>query len=185
VQATDKRAARRRKAEVDSRGEKAAVHSLAAARVRRATKRRSEAKQAEQTPPSELTGLDLRGIDFERMTPQASQHFWFHMNRDARRMFASAAEISRGECGQTFGPITADHIQESERRHRARRQSDRATFGLGFALDALQILGASLCGALATKPELLGDAGPFPLAIALTATVTIFLAREILTQRTA
>jgi preprotein translocase subunit SecY len=65
------------------------------------------------------------------------------------------------------------------------RRSENADLGLTFVLDALQIIGAAVCGALATKPDLVGDGGAFPLAAALIVTVGIFLTRETLASRSA
>ena len=136
--------------------------------------------------PPELVGLDLRSIDFERMTQSAREHFWFNLNRYARRLYGAASDISVVEYPQANAPVTADHIREAElARMRGIRRAERTDLGLGFVLDALQILGAALCGALATKPDLIGggSAGIFPLCVALVATVSVFLAREVLTMR--
>ena len=121
-------------------GEKPVVHSLAAARMRRARRIR-----AERPLPPELAGLDLRTIDMDRMTPQAREHFWFNMNRYARSLFGTAAEKSALEYAQADSPVTADHIRQAEIARLSRvRRVERSDLGLGFALDALQILGAAL-----------------------------------------
>jgi hypothetical protein len=161
--------------------DKSAVLSLAAARLKRARR-----KRAEQPVPLELAGLDLRAVDMDRMTVAAREHFWFNLNRYARRLYGAASDLSALEYAQPEAPVTADHVREAElTRMRRVRRVQRADLGLGFVLDALQILGAALCGALATKPDLVGDAGMLPLCVALVATVTIFLAREVVSMRSA
>jgi hypothetical protein len=119
------------------------------------------------------------------MTPSAREHFWFNLNRYARRLFGMACDVSMAEHSQPSSPVTADHVRAAENeRIRALRRSERRELGVDFVLDALQILGAAVCGALATKPDLIGDAGFLPLALALTATIAVFLAREIAATRT-
>jgi len=172
-----KHSRRARKAEASA--DKPAVVSLAAARMRRARRNKTE-----RPMPPELVGLDLRAIDFERMTQSAREHFWFNLNRYARRLYGAASDLSVIEYPQANAPVTADHIREAEiARMRQVRRAERTDLGLGFVLDALQILGAALCGALATKPDLIGGAGIFPLCVALVATVSVFLAREVVTMR--
>ena len=157
------------------------VYSLAAARLRR---NRAPRNPQNKPAPPELIGLDLRAIDVERMTPQAREHFWFNLNRYARQLFGSACERSIAESNNAAAPVTAQHVRTAElERMRRVQRVERGDLGIAFVLDALQILGAALCGAFATKPDLLGDAGVFPLAIALTATVSVFLAREVLVTR--
>ncbi len=159
----------------------ARVVSLAAARVRR------EQRRKQQPPPQslpELTGLDLRGVDMERMTPSAREHFWFNLNRYARRLYGGACERSAAESAEVYAPITADHIRDAERgRVERARRGEQERFGAMMILDSLQILGAALCGALATKPDLVGEAGVLPLAVALAATVSVFLVRETISAR--
>jgi hypothetical protein len=158
-----------------------AVYSLAAARLR---KSRAKNAQTSKPAPPELTGLDLRAIDFERMTPSAREHFWFNVNRYARQLFGSSCERSMAESNNPTAPIAANHVRQSELdRVRRAQRVERSDLGMTFVLDALQILGAALCGAFATKPDLLGDAGMLPLAATLTATVAVFLAREVLATR--
>jgi hypothetical protein len=157
------------------------VYSLAAARLR---KNRAARPARSKPVPPELSGLDMRAIDIERMTPSAREHFWFNLNRYARQLFGSASERSMAESNVAAAPIAANHVRMAELdRVRRVQRSERADLGATFVLDALQILGAALCGAFATKPDLLGDAGMFPLAIALTATISIFLAREVVATR--
>jgi hypothetical protein len=146
--------------------------------------RRARKNRAERPVPPELAGLDMRAIDMDRMTPQAREHFWFNLNRYARTLFGTAVDRSALEYAQPDSPVTADHIRQAEsQRMRGIRRNERADLGLGFLLDALQIFGAALCGALATKPDLIGEAGVLPLCIALAATVSLFLGREMLAIR--
>jgi hypothetical protein len=159
--------------------DKPRVHSLAAARMRRARRMR-----AERPLPPELAGLDLRAVDMDRMTPQAREHFWFNTNRYARTLFNTAVEKSALEYVQADSPVTADHIRQAElQRLRGVRRTERTDLGLTFVLDALQILGAALCGALATRPDLVGSGGMLPLGAALMATVALFLGREVVAMR--
>lgn len=157
------------------------VYSLAAARLRRARLRQGPEKPI----PAELTALDMRGVELERMTRSAREHFWFNLNRYARQLFGAANELCIEESGQDNGPVTADHVRMAET-HRMRRiaRRERADLGLVFVLDALQIVGAAVCGALATKPDLLGAGGALPLTAALLVTVGVFLARETIVTRT-
>lgn len=169
------------RAKVDASPHGPQVFSLAAARLKRRA-----AKNADKATLPELAGLDLRGVDLERMTESAREHFWFNMNRYARRLYGAAGELSTAETDLPSAPITADHVRWAEL-HRLRRlqRTEHTETGMTFLLDALQILGAALCGALATKPDLVGDAGFVPLTLALAGTVSVFLARELVTSRTA
>lgn len=163
-------------------GQAGNVYSLAAARLRRS---RTHTVQEKPVPP-ELTGLDLRGVELERMTRSAREHFWFNLNRYARDLFGAANELCVAQTAQPNAALTAQHICAAEiRRMRRMRRSENADLGLTFVLDALQIIGAAVCGALATKPDLVGDGGAFPLAAALIVTVGIFLTRETLASRSA
>lgn len=169
----------RKASKTEPASDKPQVTSIAAARMRRTQKNKSQ-----RPMPPELVGLDLRAIDMERMTPSAREHFWFNLNRYARRLYGTASDLSVREHVQPNSPVTADHIREAEtQRMRRVVRIERTDLGLGFVLDALQILGAALCGALATKPDLVGAAGVLPLCVALVATVTIFLAREVVAMR--
>jgi len=150
--------------------------------------RRTRARLANQEKPvpAELTGLDLRGVELERMTRSAREHFWFNLNRYARQLFGAANDLSIAQSAQPNAAVTAQHIRTAEmQRLRRIRRNERTELGMVFLLDALQIVGAAVCGALATKPDLMGDWGAFPLAIALVGTVTVFLSREALATRTA
>lgn len=162
-------------------GQPAHVYSLAAARLRRS---RARVAPQEKPVPPELTGLDLRGVELERMTRSAREHFWFNLNGYARQLFGAANELCLAQTAQTNAAVTAQHIRAAEmQRIRRMRRKENADLGLVFILDALQIIGAAVCGALATKPDLVGDAGPLPLGAALLVTVSVFLARETLAAR--
>ncbi len=157
----------------------AKVISLAVARNRRY--RRTQAKAT----PVELEQLDLRGVDLDRMTPEAREHYWFNLNKYARHLYVASCELSMAECDHPYSPICVGHVREAEL-HRMTLQGRRMHkyFGLFFVLDGLQILGAAACGALATKPALVSTAGVIPLAAALGLTVLVFLTREALAART-
>lgn len=120
------------------------------------------------------------------MTRSAREHFWFNLNRYARQLFGAANELCLSQTAQRNAPVTAQHVCAAEEQRVQRlRRVEYADLGLVFVLDALQIVGAAVCGALATKPNLVGDGGALPLAAALVVTVSIFLAREMLATRTA
>ena len=156
------------------------VFSLAAARLRRLRERHA----TEKPFPLELTALDMRPLELDRMTRGAREHFWFNLNRYARQLFAAASELSLAEPGQAHATVTAEHVRRAEtERMRRILHREHTELGLVFLLDALQIVGAAVCGALATKPDLLGGGGAWPLAGALAATVAVFLARETFAAR--
>jgi hypothetical protein len=174
---------RRKEAAKPEPGQSTNVYSLATARLRRS---RTRTPAQEKPLPPELTGLDLRGVELERMTRSAREHFWFNMNRYARQLFGTANELCIAQTGQPTAAVTAQHVRTAElQRMRRLHRRERADLGLIFVLDALQIIGAAVCGALATKPDLIGDGGALPLAAALVITVSIFLTRETLATRTA
>ena len=130
--------------------------------------------------------MDLRGVELERMTRSAREHFWFNVNRYARQLFGAANELCIAQTAQPNAAVTAQHICTVEiQRMRRIHRKERTDLGLIFVLDALQIVGAAVCGALATKPDLIGNGGALPLGAALVITVSIFLAREALATRTA
>jgi hypothetical protein len=79
--------------------------------------------------------------------------------------------------------VTPSHLRDAERKRLGAVRHREALLGAGFLLDALQILGAASCGALATQPDVAGDYGPIALVVALAATISIFLLREVLYAR--
>jgi hypothetical protein len=155
------------------------VYSLAAARLRK-----HRARHATEKPrPTELVALDLRGLDLDRMTSGAREHFWFNLNRYARQLFGAASELSRLQAGEPDVQIAAEHVKTAEsRRMREARRAETRDAGLVLLLDALQIVGAAVCGALATRPESIGG-GAIPLVVALVLTVSLFVLREALATR--
>jgi hypothetical protein len=181
LHAPDSKIARKAARPAHAEQERSPIVSLAAARLRR----RARQKQIDKPLPPELTGLDLRGVDLERMTESGRQHYWFNLNRYARRLYTVAGELSETEHNLPAAPVTAEHVRAAELRGMpSARRSQSSDLGFSFVLDALQILCAALCGALATKPDLVGEAGVVPLSIALVATISVFLAREAVAART-
>ena len=159
----------------------AKVLSLSAARARRAQRR----LQNRPTLP-ELEGLDMRGVDVDRLTTEGREHYWFNVNKYARHLFVSSCELSMKDSDHPYSPICVHHVREAEMRRMrmAPSQSRKRYLGLLFLFDALQIVGAAACGALATKPDMFKSAGMVPLAIAITLTVTVFLFREAIATKT-
>ncbi|RMD85137.1 MAG: hypothetical protein D6815_02555 [Candidatus Dadabacteria bacterium] len=143
------------------------------------------ARRRQPRPPlPELDGLDLRGINLERLTPRAREHFWFTVNKHAHHLYATACDISIAETRHPDAPITAAHIQQAEVHRIAGARRSQPPLGWGLALDALMILGAATAGALATKPDVIEGAGILPMAVTLAATVAVFFAREAMLART-
>jgi hypothetical protein len=159
------------------------VVSLASVRARR--KLRSLSARRDKTPASPLAfeQIDLEGLDFDRLTPGARQLYWFNLNNYARHLYASAADVSAGESGNGYSPVTTDHMREAESKRLGAVRHREAMLGAGFVLDALQILGAATCGALATRPAIAAGYGAIPLVVALGGTIAIFLLREFLYAR--
>ena len=153
------------------------VVSLAVARNRRANRNRPRPTLAE------LEALDLRGVDLDRMTPEAREHYWFNLNKHARHLYVAACDLSMRECEHPYSPICVHHVRNAELERMGMRSRGTRYFGLQMMLDAFQILGAAACGALATKPTLFGAAGAIPLATAMTFTVVVFVLREALAAR--
>lgn len=153
------------------------VYSLATARRRRAVKQRTE--RTNPTPDiTEFDTIDLTGVDLDRLTPGARQLYWYNLTHYARFLFASASDGAIRDKGLRDAPISTEHVQKAEDRRLNNVQRRQADLGWGFLLDALQILAAATCGALATRPMALEGAGPWPLVAALAATVCIFVTRE-------
>ena len=157
------------------------VVSLANARARLRV-RKPETDRA-QRPALDTAQLDFEGLDLDRLTPGARQLYWFNLNNYARHLFASAADIAIREGGHSGAPVSPSHLREAERKRLGAVRHREALLGAGFLLDALQILGAATCGALATRPEVAGEFAPLALVAALAATITIFLLREFLYAR--
>ncbi len=164
-----------------TKGDPATVLSLSAARARREQRRR--ARRRGSLP--ELQGIDLRGIDLDRLSPEAREHYWFNVNKYARHLFVSSCELSMDDCDHPHAPVCVQHVREAELNRMAMQSNrgDRGTFGLLFFMDGLQILGAAACGALATQPGLFGSAGMVPLAISILLTAGVFLFREAVAAR--
>ena len=169
---------------VDDRSGKSAgitVVSLAAARNRLRSHTNRRPKTA--AVPAELEQVDLEGLDFDRLTPGARQLYWFNLNNYARHLFASASDIAAVDSGHGYATVTTEHLREAEKKRLGAVRQREAMLGAGFILDALQILGAATCGALATRPVLTEGYGPAPLVAALAGTIAIFLVREFLYAR--
>jgi hypothetical protein len=133
--------------------------------------------------PDALEQVDLEGLDFDRLTPGARQLYWFNVNNYARHLFASASDIAAVDSGHGYATVTTEHLRDAETKRLGAVRQREAMLGAGFVLDALQILGAATCGALATRPNLAEGYGPAPLVAALAATIAIFLLREFLYAR--
>jgi hypothetical protein len=159
----------------------AIVLSLASARNRL----RSHPKPGNKPlpPAADFAQVDLEGMDFDRLTPGARQLYWFNVNNYARHLFASASDVAAVDSGHGYATVTTEHLREAERKRLGAVRQREAMLGAGFVLDALQILGAATCGALATRPTLAEGYGPLPLVTALAATIAIFLVREFLYAR--
>jgi hypothetical protein len=126
----------------------------------------------------------MRGVDFDRMTPEAREHYWFNVNKYARHLYAASCEVSMAECDHPYSPICVGHVRDAELNRMAlQARRSHNYFGVFFVLDALQIIGAAACGALATEPELVSAAGALPLVATLGLTVLVFLVREALAAR--
>ena len=151
--------------------------------ARRARLARKRIKPRPSVP--ELEGIDMRGIDLDRLTAEAREHYWFNVNKYARHLFVSSCDLSMKECDHPYSPICVHHVREAELKRMGMQSSQGSarTFGLLFFMDALQILGAAACGALATKPDLFASAGMVPLTIAMGLTVSVFLFREAVAAR--
>jgi hypothetical protein len=167
--------------EAAGKGAGGSVVSLASARNRLRTHSKPLTKPA--AVPVDLEQVDLEGLDFDRLTPGARQLYWFNVNNYARHLFASASDIAAVDSGHGYATVTTDHLREAEKKRLGAVRQREAMLGAGFVLDALQILGAATCGALATRPTLAEGYGPAPLVAALAATIAIFLLREFLYAR--
>ena len=157
------------------------VVSLASARNRLRGHPKSRNKPA--PTPADAEQVDLEGLDFDRLTPGARQLYWFNVNNYARHLFASASDLAAVDSGHGYATVTTEHLREAEKKRLGAVRQREAMLGAGFVLDALQILGAATCGALATRPTLAEGYGPAPLVAALAATIAIFLLREFLYAR--
>jgi len=169
--------------EPTGRGAGASVVSLASARDRLRSHSTPRNKPAHAPSPADLEQVDLEGLDFDRLTPGARQLYWFNVNNYARHLFASASDIAAVDSGHGYATVTTEHLREAEDKRLGAVRQREAMLGAGFVLDALQILGAATCGALATRPTLAEGYGPGPLVAALAATIAIFLLREFLYAR--
>ena len=129
---------------------------------------------------SEVGGPNLGGVDFERMTPSAREHFWFNLDRYALQLFHAADELSAAETRRHDAVVTAEHVCAAEVRRMLRvRRDDRGDFGLVFLLDAMQILGAALCGALATKVDFANQEGVLSFVAVVVVTIGVCVLREV------
>jgi len=167
----------------DTENAAAPAKVLSISTARRARLARKQTKSRPSVP--ELEGVDLRGIDVDRLTVEAREHYWFNVNKYARHLFVSSCDLSMKECDHPYSPICVHHVREAEMKRMGMQSSKGSarTFGLLFFMDALQILGAAACGALATKPDLFASAGMVPLAICMGLTVSVFLFREAVAAR--
>jgi hypothetical protein len=165
----------------DSAAHRRNVVSLAGARARLRT--RKPGTERASAVPTDAAPLDLEGLDLDRLTPGARQLYWFNLNNYARHLFAAASDLAMREGGHSAAPVTPNHLRDAERRRLGAVRHREALLGAGFLLDALQILGAATCGALATQPDVAGEYGPVALVVALAATISIFLLREVLYAR--
>jgi hypothetical protein len=163
------------------KGAGGSVVSLASARNRLRSHTKAHGKAA--ATPADLEQVDLEGLDFDRLTPGARQLYWFNVNNYARHLFASASDIAAVDSGHGYATVTTEHLRDAEKKRLGAVRQREAMLGTGFVLDALQILGAATCGALATRPTLAEGYGPVPLVAALAATIAIFLLREFLCAR--
>lgn len=164
------------------KGPGGSVVSLASARNRLRSHAKPRTHKAVPAPET-LEQVDLEGLDFDRLTPGARQLYWFNVNNYARHLFASASDIAAVDSGHGYATVTTEHLRDAEKKRLGAVRQREAMLGAGFVLDALQILGAATCGALATRPNLAEGYGPAPLVVALAATIAIFLLREFLYAR--
>ncbi len=147
------------------------VVSLADARTRRP-------RFARRTPRPAGDSLDLEGLDVDRMSQGARELYWFNVNRYARRLFLASSDASIMSARSPYAEISAEHVQRAEEWRRRSERRNARQLGITFVLDAMLILGAAVCGALATGPAFLDPAGPYPLAAAVTITAALFLLKE-------
>lgn len=168
-------------AEPTGKGAGGNVVSLASARSR--LRAHSKPRVTPVSTPPDLEQIDLEGLDFDRLTPGARQLYWFNINNYARHLFASASDIAAVDSGHGYATVTTEHLREAEKKRLGAVRQREALLGAGFILDALQILGAATCGALATRPNLAEGYGPLPLVGALAVTIAVFLLREFLYAR--
>jgi hypothetical protein len=159
------------------------VVSLATVRARKRIRALSSRKDANAAMPATFEQIDLEGLDLDRLTPGARQLYWFNLNNYARHLFASASDIAAVDSGNGYAPVTTDHLREAETKRLGAVRHREAMLGAGFVLDALQILGAATCGALATRPSIAAGYGAVPLVVALAGTIAVFLLREFLYAR--
>lgn len=149
----------------------AKVVSIEDARMRLA--RRGRARQA--SPIDEH--FDLEGAGFERLSDEAREYFWFNVNGYARELCQRATAYSDAEGERTDAAVTPYHVEAAEAQ-RLVAPAARPRFGVGFALDAVQLIGAAVCGALVAQPGTTGGAGFVAFAFALMITVGTFLLRQ-------
>lgn len=129
--------------------------------------------------PRLVTGeLDLAGLDLDRMSQGARELYWFNVNRYSRRLFLASSDASIMSARSPYAEIGAEHVQRAEEWRRRHERRNTRQLGITFVLDAMLILGAAVCGALATQPAFLGDAGPYPLGAAVTITAALLLVKE-------
>ena len=75
---------------------------------------RAMRKRASLPTAPELRDIDLRGIDLDRLTPEAREHYWFNVNKYARHLFVSSCDLSAKECDHPYSPICTHHVREAE-----------------------------------------------------------------------
>lgn len=121
--------------------------------------------------------FDLQGIAFERLSDEARQYFWFNVNSYARDLAQRAAAYSDAEGERVDGTVTPYHVEAAEAQRTVYAPST-PRFGIGFVLDAVQLVGAAVCGALVAQPGTTGGAGFVAFAFALMVTVGTFLLRQ-------
>jgi len=132
-----------------------------------------------RTQPLVDEHFDLEGVDFERMGEEAREYFWFNVNSYARDLAQRAAAYSDAEGERADGAVTPYHVEAAEAQRLVYNPA-APRFGLGFALDAVQLIGAAVCGALVAQPGTTGGAGFVAFAFALMITVGTFLLRQTL-----
>ena len=149
------------------------VVSMAKARERLMQKRSRETS----SPSYVLDPTELDHLDLSRMTPEARDLFWFNVSRYAYDLASTACTYCDAEAEEPGLTVTPYHVESAET-HRLIVPPRETRFGLGFSLDALQMVGAATCGALAARPGAADGASFVALAFAMMLTVGAFLVRQ-------
>ncbi len=135
--------------------------------------KRERSKRIQPTPDQ----FDLAGCGFDRLSDEAREYFWFNVTNYARDLTQTAAAYCDAEGEQPNGAVTPYHVEAAEAQ-RLSFPAPKSRFGLGFTLDAVQMVGAATCGALVARPGATDGASFVAFAFALMLTVGTFLLRQ-------